>query len=131
MPIPPSSFEKLVDSNNNVPMSLGTKIAGENLTTDRLNVEPVYSFLNIVLAAPTTTTVKSGAGTLHTITFNKPVATGTVTIYDNTAGSGTLIGTITVPASPMPVTLTYDISFATGLTIVTATAAQDITVSYR
>ena len=89
-----------------------------------------YSQLNIVLAAPTTTVVKTGAGILHTVTFNKPVATGVVTVYDNTAGSGTLIGTITVPASPQPVTLTYDAAFGVGLTIVTATAAQDITVSY-
>ncbi len=89
-----------------------------------------YNFLNITAAAPTTTVVKTGTGVLHTITFNKPAATGVVTIYDNTAGSGTIIATITVPASPMPVTLKYDASFVTGLTIVTATAAQDITVTY-
>jgi len=53
-----------------------------------------------------------------------------VTIYDNTSAAGTIIGTITVPASPMPVTLTYDIAFNTGLTIVTETAASDITVSF-
>lgn len=89
-----------------------------------------YSYTNITLAAPTTTVVKTGAGILHTVTFNKPVATAVVTIYDNTAASGTVIGTITVPASPMPVTLTYNVAFATGLTITTATAAQDITVTY-
>ena len=89
-----------------------------------------YSFLNITLAAPTTTVVKTGAGILHTVTFNKPVATAVVTIYDNTAASGTVIGTITVPASPIPVTLTYNAAFGTGLTITTATAAQDITVTY-
>ncbi len=91
---------------------------------------PGYSFLNIVLAAPTTTVVQTGSGILHTITFNKPVATGVVTIYDNTSAAGTIIATITVPASPMPVTLTYDAAYSTGLTIVTATAAQDITVSF-
>lgn len=89
-----------------------------------------YSFTNITAAAPTTTVVRTGSGILHSITFNKPVATGVITIYDNTAASGTLIGTITIPASPMPVTLTYDARFETGLTIVTATAAQDITVSF-
>lgn len=89
-----------------------------------------YSFRNITAAAPTTTTVRTGAGILHTITFNKPVATGTVVVYDNTAASGTIIGSITVPASPMPVTLTYDAAFGTGLTLVTDTAAQDITVTY-
>jgi len=89
-----------------------------------------YNKENITAAAPTTTVVKSGQGILHTITFNKPAATGVVTIYDNTAASGTIIGTITVPANPQPVTLHYDATFDTGLTIVTATAAQDITVTY-
>lgn len=89
-----------------------------------------YSVVNITAAAPTTTAVKTGAGILHTITFNKPVATAVVTVYDNTAASGTVLATITIPASPMPVTLTYDAVFATGLTITTATAAQDITVTY-
>ena len=92
---------------------------------------PQYKSVNITAAAPTTTVVATGNGTLHTITFNKPVATGVVTIYNNTAASGTVIATITVPASPMPVTLTYDCAFAIGLTIVTATAAQDITVTYN
>ena len=89
-----------------------------------------YNYVNITAAAPTTTTIKTGTGVLHTITFNKPVATGVVTVYDNTAGSGTAIATITIPASPMPVTLVYDATFTVGLTIVSATAAQDITVSY-
>ena len=47
----------------------------------------------------------------------------------NTAGSGTKIGTATIYASTNPC-LTYDVNFATGLTIVTATASSDITVSY-
>jgi hypothetical protein len=87
-----------------------------------------YSFLNITGQA--TTVARTGSGILHTITFNKPTATQTVAVYDNTAGSGTLIGTITVPASPLPVTLIYDAAFDTGLTIVTATANSDITVTF-
>lgn len=89
-----------------------------------------YNFTNITAAAPTTTVVATGNGVLHTITFNKPTATSVVTIYNNTAASGTAIGTITVPASPMPVTLTYDVYFSVGLTVLTATAASDITVSW-
>lgn len=100
------------------------------LTTDGNNRGELWQKLNITLAAPTTTVVKSGSGALHTIVFNKPVATGVVTIYDNTSAAGTVIGTITVPASPQPFTLTYDCALTTGLTIVTATAAQDITVNY-
>ncbi len=89
-----------------------------------------YSTTNITAAAPTTTVVKTGTGILHTITFNKPVATGVVTVYDNTAASGTAIATITTPASPQPFTLHYDVVFGTGLTITSATAAQDVTVTY-
>lgn len=100
------------------------------LKKDDNDVSVGWNYLNIVLAAPTTTAVKTTPGVLHAITFNKPVATAIVTMYDNTAASGTVIGTITVPASPQPVTLTYDVAFNTALTITTATAASDITVSY-
>jgi len=89
----------------------------------------MHSYNNITGQA--TTVVKAGSGLLHTITFNTPVATETVTIFDSLTGSGTKIGTITVPASPMPVTLTYDCRFSLGLTIVTATASSDITVTFK
>jgi hypothetical protein len=89
-----------------------------------------FNSKNITLAAPTTTVVKTGAGILHSITFNKPLATAVITIYDNTAASGTILGIITIPANPQPTTLVYDLNFTTGLTIVTATAASDITVTY-
>lgn len=92
----------------------------------------VFSYRNIVLAAPTTTVVKTGNGVLHSICINTQAA-GTATIYDNTAASGTKIGTITGNAgtSVGPNCQIYDVAFWTGLTIVTATAAMDITVSYR
>ena len=89
----------------------------------------VFQYQNITGQA--TTAVKASAGMLHAITLNNPVATSVITIYDNTAGSGTKIGTITVPASPQPVTLKYNVAFWTGLTIVTATASSDITVIYQ
>ena len=88
------------------------------------------SFLNITTA--TTTTVKSGAGVLCSLIINKKVLSGVVTIYDNTAASGTLIGTITDPATLLSNQLfvPYEVNFSTGLTIVTSTAT-DITVVYR
>lgn len=78
-----------------------------------------------------TTLVKSGAGVLYSITFNKPTATETVEIDDALTNTTPKIGTITVPASPMPVTLFYNVTFNTGLSITTATASSDITVSFR
>jgi hypothetical protein len=88
----------------------------------------VYAYQNIT--TDTTTTLKSTRGYLHTVCINTPAAGGTATIYDNTAASGTKIGTITSFAS-VPGCFIYDVAFWTGLTIVTATAAPDITVTFR
>lgn len=84
-----------------------------------------FDHTNITTA--TTTVVKAGSGYLKNITINNTVAS-TITIYDSTAGSGTLIGTL--EASVTPRTLHYDLHFATGLTIVTA-GASDLTVVYQ
>lgn len=91
-----------------------------------------YSFLNIAVGQATTT-VKSGAGTLHSIIFNSPaVATNTTTIYDNTAASGTIIAIPLATAVVSPVTLIFDIAFATGLTIITAAAnGSNMTITYK
>jgi hypothetical protein len=115
------------------PVRLNELLACEDQTNGVCKVEQRFSFINIVLAAPTTTVIKSGAGFLHLITVNKSAGTGVITCYDNTAGSGTTIATITSPVTLVEsqFTLTYDVSFGTGLTCVTSTAAQDITVSYR
>lgn len=77
------------------------------------------------ITTATTTTVKSGKGILRGISVNTTAA-GTITVYDNTAGSGTKIGTLKASI----VEGTYfglPAVFNTGLTIVTA-AASDITV---
>lgn len=88
-----------------------------------------HQFLNIASAA--TTTVKSGKGTLVRITSNKKVQSGVITIYDNTAASGTKIGTITNPATLLDNQQTYEygVAFSTGLTIVTS-ADDDLTVVF-
>ncbi len=82
------------------------------------------------ITSQTTTLLKTGPGILHSITLNKPVATGTVKIDDAITDTTPVIGTITVPASPQPVTLIYDVEFTVGLTIVTGTASSDITVAF-
>lgn len=89
---------------------------------------PFYNYTNIT--SQTTTLIKTGSGFLHAITFNKPVATGTCKIDDALTDTTPVIGTITTPASPQPNTVIYDIQFNTGLTIVTGTADQDITISW-
>lgn len=88
-----------------------------------------YSFQNITTS--TTTTVKSGAGVLHLVNINADgTVASSVTVYDNTAGSGTKIATINSLA--LSGAFVYDVAFSTGLTIVTTgTSPPDVTVSYR
>lgn len=77
-----------------------------------------------------TTLVATGQGVLHSVTFNKPVATGTVELDDALTNTNPF-GIITTAAGATPVTLIYDVIFKNGLSITTGTAAQDITVSYN
>lgn len=83
------------------------------------------------ISTATTTTAKSGAGSVHTVCVNTlGTVASTVTVYDNTAGSGTVIAVINSLA--FLGCQIYDVAFATGLTLVTTgTAAPDVTVSYR
>lgn len=81
--------------------------------------------LNITTA--TTTVVKKGPGILLSVVINATL-TGTVTIYDNTAASGTKIATIAAGSGQGSV-FGYLCQFTTGLTIVTS-AGDNITVVY-
>lgn len=104
------------------------------LHKDDNNQSVGWNYSNIT--TQTTTVVKSGAGFLGGITFNKPQAAGVVTIYDNTAASGTVIATITFPATLLSdvtqwgVLGTGGIKCQNGITVVTSGATQDITVLY-
>lgn len=112
-----------------VPPQTAITITASCLRDGNMIPTTIGTYLNITGQA--TTVVKSGNGFLYSIVLNNPVATETITMYDNTAGSGTKIGTITIPATPQPVAIMYNANFLTGLTIVTATASSDITVVYR
>jgi hypothetical protein len=123
----------LTDSLGNAQQNMATKLAGEDLANDVMKSELRYSYLH---QAGTTAgvTVKSGAGFLHALNLNTPVASTVVTLYDNTAASGTVIAVITLPGtlvSEGPSTAIYNVSFTTGLELVVATGAADVTVSYR
>lgn len=91
------------------------------------NVSGGYTYTNVTSA--TTTTVKSGAGFFKRVTINTCVASATITLYDNTAASGTKIGTLTCPSSltsEVPTFVDFEAAFATGLTAVTS-GATDLT----
>lgn len=87
----------------------------------------LYSY--ITLATPTTTTICSKPCILSSITVNKAAVNGVITVYDG----NTVIAIITSPAAILndSFTLNYEIYLKSGLKIVTATAAQNITVAYR
>lgn len=91
-------------------------------------------FNYITAAAPTTTVVCAKPCVLKSITVNKATATGVITVYNHPSAASNAVATIT---SPNPLlqnhfTLIYGdgIVLNNGCTIVTATAAQDITVAY-
>lgn len=90
----------------------------------------VGSYRNIA-ATTAGVIVKAGEGALYQITFNKPLETNVVTVYDGLSTGGTVIATITVPATQAPVTLTYNAYFSVGLFVVSATAASDFTITYK
>lgn len=102
----------------------------EDNSAGRALVEQRNGYANINSA--TTTVVKGAPGFLHLISINKAVASATITIYDNTSAAGTIIGVITMPAVLLAsqAMIRLDVSFATGLTLVTV-GAQDLTVSFR
>jgi len=86
-----------------------------------------FKYTNIT--TNTTTTVKSGAGILHSVSVNTKGATDTAQMWDNTSAAGTKIGLLDVTLAQD--TLIYDIAFNIGLTIVTAgTTPADITVTW-
>lgn len=102
--------------------------------TDALCVaHAAWTYKHIVGAA--TTVVKGSGGALGAIVINKPISLSVTTIYDNTAGSGTVIGVLTNPLALLQQqnSLMYGssgVAFATGLTIVTS-AGDDLTVVYK
>jgi hypothetical protein len=78
-----------------------------------------------------TTTVKSGAGRLHGIMINNTGVGASATLYDNTAGSGTVIAVLALSGTPEFVG-PLGLEFSTGLTIVTSgLLANDLTILYQ
>jgi hypothetical protein len=88
------------------------------------------SFSNITTTG--TTTIKSGAGILRRVVVNtRGGITNTLTIYDNTSGSGTVIAAIDTVNGVLG-HFEYNVAFSTGLTVVNATGTSaDITVIYE
>lgn len=79
-------------------------------------------------------TVSGAQALLHTVTLNNIAATAVVTIYDynSTSNPANVIAIITGPTAGISgATLIFDCQVTIGITVVIATAAADVTVTYR
>lgn len=121
-----------VDNRNNLKVTLGASLAGEDTTANVMKVEQRFS--GVLVAADNL--VKNGAGFLHSLTFScndaAPTA-GSIIVYNNTAESGTQLFNHTFTTTPfVPFTVTLDMEFSTGLYIgFTTTNDVNVSVSYR
>lgn len=80
--------------------------------------------------------VKSGPGTIHTVTFSQADAAptaGSITIYDSLTEGGQTIFTHTFTTAVFqPTTITLDIPFTIGLYVGFATTADvSVTVTFK
>jgi len=111
-----------VDELANLRQTMETYLSGERPTgvstgNDYISTKSENNYYTI--SSATTLTVKSGSGTIHALNILGGTL-GAITVYDNTAGSGTQIIPTFTPTDPISITL--DESFATGCTVVTASA---------
>jgi hypothetical protein len=112
-------------TNTAIKSNQATLLAGEDLATNRLQVE--QRFTPTYISTATTTTAKTGAGILHSIVVQGGT-TGTIIIYDNTAASGTILASF--DTTNALATYSFNCLFTTGLTIITS-AATKLTVNWR
>ena len=117
--------EDLLDSAGNSMSSLGTKIAGEDLTNDILKIRDNATYTNITASA----LIKTGAGVLKGIVVNSHTS-GTLKLWDNTSAATTVIfNTITFAAGPNFISLPA-VEFSTGL-YATIGGTADITLLWK
>lgn len=88
-----------------------------------------YAPRAVRLNSAATTTLKSNPGTLVGLLIGKSgTGTADITIYDNTAASGTVIAVIDCAAQRGYIPI--DVEFEIGLTVVTTTTVGDYTLLY-
>lgn len=119
------------DVNGNLKVTLGTTIAGEDTTNNRMMVEHQYQYSRKTADGQ----VKGSAGFIHTVTFSATgvVTAGTITIYDNTAESGTIIWGGIIQTGLNPTTIIIDAVCGTGIYVGYDGTVANVatTVSYR
>ncbi len=122
-----------IDTRSNIKTTLGTLIAGEDLTNDILKVEERYSYSGIKTADAQ---IKASAGFIHSINIScndaAPTA-GSIIVYDNTAESGTQVWNETFTATAFRgYSIILDVVCSTGIYVgFTTTADVNVQISYR
>jgi hypothetical protein len=83
-----------------------------------------------IAAGASTTTVKSGQGrVVNCLITTAGTSTDNATIYDNTAGSGTILAVIPGGGS-VPAQVTIDMPASVGITIVNVASGPAFTIGY-
>jgi hypothetical protein len=96
---------------NSLMVTLGTKLAGEDLTNDVMKVEDQANYTNTTASV----LVKTGAGRVFGFIINSHTA-GTLKLWDNTSAATTvLVETYTFTAGSGVVTFPAAVKFTTGL----------------
>jgi hypothetical protein len=128
VPGPDKAFD---ETNDNQKVAEVNSLSGEDSSVGVIKTEQRYSYGKVTADGQ----IKSGAGFIHTITFaaTGTVTAGKITIYDNTAESGTTVWEGIVQLASSPTTIILDISVGTGIYVgYDGTIANvSTTVSYR
>ncbi|MBU6428564.1 MAG: hypothetical protein KGR26_06125 [Cyanobacteria bacterium REEB65] len=95
--------------------------------SDLLTILDGLSFADETFSGSNTQTVYTGEAILKAIVVGTPTATAVLKVYDNTAGSGTLVSTIDASKQPGD----FDVLCKVGITLVDSVASPDVTVIYR
>lgn len=124
-PATDQSLSVTINAGSNGLVALGGATPANSVPT----VPAGYTYGHISTAA--TTTLKSGAGVLHTVCVNTlGTVASTITVDDATSATTPTIAIINSLA--LLGCQTYDVAFTIGLTLVTTgTVAPDVTVSFR
>jgi hypothetical protein len=125
--MPITSAGRILDDSGYETQTLGTKIAGEDLTNDVLNTREPMTYTNLSASA----LIKTGAGVVSGFIVNSH-SSGTLKLWDNTSAATTVLtNTITFAAgSGIVVNFGKDIQFSTGL-YATIGGTADITIFWK
>ena len=89
---------------------------------------PIWRYIHGVNAG---TQLKLGAGQLHSVIVNGAGTNSTVSLYDAISATNPIALITGLSGSTPPVTIDYSLDFYTGLYVVTAVAATDVTVVFE